>query len=135
MAKSKITVIKDWLKILVLLLDEAIVIGVVIVLIRVFNIEIPLPVYIIGGVVLAVLIFLVHRAIIPSFHRKQVVGVEGMVGGEGEVVESLDPKGVIRIKGEYWKAKSVDGSIDVGEPVEIKKVSGLVLEVMKKVHG
>ena len=39
---------------------------------------------------------------------------------------------IIKVKGEYWKAKSVEGDIKAGEKVEIVGVEGLVLKVKRK---
>ncbi len=124
--------IKDWLKVGVLLLDEAAVIGLVFLVLWVLEIEIPLPVVIVAALLLGVVVFVIHKAVISSFHKKQVTGAEAMTGLEGEVIEPLTPVGVIRTKGEYWKAKSVGENIAVGEEVEILKVDGLKLMVKRK---
>ena len=87
-----------------------------------------------AALLLGVLVFVVHKAVIPTFHQKQVTGAEGLVGLEGEVVEPLAPRGFIRVKDEYWKAKSVGENIAVGEEVEILEVSGLTLMVKLKTN-
>ncbi len=124
--------IKDWLKILVLLLDEIAVVVLVIVIIRVLGIKIPLPIIIVTALVLGTAVFFIHKAIIPTFHRKRITGSEGMIGLSGEVTEPLTPVGVIRVGSEYWKAKSIDENIEAGEEVEILKVNGLTLMVKLK---
>ena len=105
---------KDWLKILVLLLDEAIAIALVIAILWFFKISLPLWVTIVIALLLGAFDFITHRKIIPSFHLRQVTGAEGMVGLEGEVVESLTPDGVVTVQGEYWKARSVDDNVETG---------------------
>ena len=55
-----------------------------------------------------------------------------MVGLVGEVVKSLKPDGVIRVSGEYWQAKSLEGDIEAGEDVEIIDIDRLNLEVRRK---
>ena len=124
--------IKDWLKILVLLLDEAAAVALVLLVLWVLGIEIPLPITIVVALLLGALVFVIHKAVIPTFHKKQVTGAEGLMGLEGEVVEPLNPVGVIRTKGEYWKAKSAGGNIAVGEEVEILGLHGLTLTVKRK---
>jgi len=126
------TTIKDWLRVLVLLLDEAAAIVLVLLALWFFHIRIPLSVAIVLALLLGVLIFIIHRAVLPSFHVKQLTGSEGMIGLEGEVIEPLTPKGVVRVEGEYWKAKSVDGDIAAGESVEILGLNKLTLEVKHK---
>ena len=124
--------IKDWLKILVLLLDEAVAVALVLLVLWVLDIEIPLPIAIVAALLLGIIVFITHKAIIPTFHKKKVTGAEGLIGLEGEVIEPLTPKGLVRVKGEYWKAKSVGENIAVGEEVEILRLEGLTLKVKRK---
>ena len=124
--------IKDWLIVLVLLLDEVAALVLVLLVLSFFNIRIPLWVTVVIALLLGGFAFMVHKVIIPSFHKKPVTGSEGMIGLEGTVIESLTPFGVIRIEGEYWKAKSVDENIAVGEEVEILRLNRLTLEVKCK---
>ena len=124
--------IKDWLKVLVLLLDEAAVVALVFLVLWAFDIEIPLSITITVALLLGIVVFVTHKAIIPTFHRKKVTGAEGLIGLEGEVVESLTPNGLVRVKGEYWKAKSAGESIAAGEEVEIVGLERLTLKVKRK---
>ena len=127
--------IKDWLIVLILLLDEAAAVVLVLLVLWFFKIRIPLSVAIVIALLLGICIFITHKVIIPSFHRKRVTGSEGMIGLEGEVIEPLTPIGVVRVEGEYWKAKSVDDDIPAGENVEILGLNKLVLEVKCKEHS
>jgi membrane-bound ClpP family serine protease len=97
-----------------------------------FNIRIPLWVTVVIALLLGVFAFIVHKVVIPSFHKKRVTGSEGMIGLEGTVIKPLTPFGLIRIEGEYWKAKSIDKNIAVGEEVEILRLNRLTLEVKCK---
>ena len=124
--------IKDWLIILVLLLDEAIAVAVVFLVLWALGIEIPLPVIIVTALLLGAFVFIIHKAVIPSFRKRRITGSEGMIGLTGEVTEPLTPVGVVRVGGEYWKAKSVGENIAVGEEVEIVALSGLTLIVKPK---
>ena len=124
--------IKDWLMVLVLLLDEAAALVLVLLVLWFFEIRISLPVAIVIALPLGIFAFITHKVIIPSFHKKQVTGSEGMIGLEAEAIEALTPVGVVRVTGEYWKAKSVGGDIMAGEDVEILGLNGLVLEVKRK---
>ena len=127
--KKKLT---DWGKVLVLLLDEAAVVLLVIAVLHFFRIVIPLPVTIVLALVLGVFVFVIHVTVIPSFHRRIVTGSEGMLGVQGRVVKPLNPVGAIVIKGEHWRAKSVEDSIEVDDNVEIVGLDGLTLNVKKK---
>jgi len=125
--------IKDWLKVLILLLDEAAAVGLVLLVLWVLRIEIPLPIAVVAALLFGGLVFVIHKAVIPTFHKKQVTGAEGLIGLEGEVIEPLTPVGVIKIKDEYWKAKSVGENIAAGGEVEILGMNGLTLMVKRKV--
>ena len=122
----------DWGKILVLLLDEAVVVLVVVLILRFFKISFPLPTAIILALVLGAFVFITHVAIIPSIRKRVVTGSEGMLGVEGRVVKLLNPLGTIVVNGEYWRAKSVEDSVDVDENVEIVGLDGLTLNVKRK---
>ncbi len=124
--------VKDWLKILLLLLDEVAVGGLILLGLWFFGIGITLPVVIVIVLLVGLYAFISHKLIIPSFHKKKATGSEGMIGLEGEVIEPLTPVGVVRVKGEYWKAKSVAEDITAGEDVEILRVDGLMLAVKPK---
>jgi len=124
--------IKDWLIVLVLLLDDAAALVLVLLVLWVLKIKIPLPVAIVIALLLGTFAFITHKVIIPSFHKKQVTGSEGMIGLEGKVIEPLTPVGVIRVAGEYWKAKSVGEDIAAGEDVEILGLNRLILEVKRQ---
>lgn len=124
--------IKDWLKVLVLLLDEAVAIALVLAALWFFKISLPLWLAIVVALLLGTLAFVTHKLIIPSFHARQVTGREGMIGLVGEVIEPLTPSGVIRIEGEYWKARSVEGNVSAEQEVEILDLKQHVLEVKRK---
>lgn len=61
--------------------------------------------------------------------RKIETGSEAMVGVTGEVIETLDPEGMIMVQGEIWKAVSLSGEIKKGGRVRIKEIKGLTLYV------
>ena len=132
--KLTLRIIKDWGKVLILMLDEVAVIIVILLILHFLGIQITLPIKIGAGIILVLFVFIRHVAVIPSFHRKQVTGREGMIGEQGKVVEPLNPVGVITIKGEYWNAKSVNDSIEADENVEIVGLEGLTLRVKRKEH-
>jgi membrane-bound ClpP family serine protease len=126
------TTIKDWLKVLVLLLDEAAAVALVLLVLWVLDVEIPLSITIVTALILGAIVFVIHRAIIPTFHKKKTTGSEGMIGLRGEVIQPLVPTGVIKVGDEYWKAKSVDDEIEAGREVEIMSIDGLTLKVTLK---
>ena len=55
-----------------------------------------------------------------------------LVGEVGEVVTALEPRGVVRVRGESWSAESDSGEpIQQGEQVIVSDVEGLTLKVFK----
>ena len=52
-----------------------------------------------------------------ALKKKPEGGLSSMLGMRGEVVKRLDPEGIVRIKGELWKAKSAGRKIEPGEEV------------------
>ena len=123
---------KNWLKVAVLLLDDVIAIALVLGVLWVFKVKIPFWTAIVVALLLGSIVFIIHKLVIPTFHARQVTGREGMVGLVGEVIEPLTPSGVIRIEGEYWKARSVTGNVLAGQEVEILDLKQHVLEVREK---
>ena len=126
--------IKDLGKILILMLDEVAVIVVILLILHFLGIPITLAIKIGAGIAFVIFVFIRHVAVIPSFHRKQITGREGMIGLQGKVVEPLNPVGTIIVKGEHWKAKSIYENIDINEKVEVMGVNGLMLMVKPRTH-
>ncbi len=129
--KSKI---KDWLLVLLLFSDEAVALGLVLLFLWFFEIEISLPLALGIGLAFGTSVFIAHKCILPTLHKKKVTGSEGMIGLSGDVIEPLTPLGVIKVANEYWKAKAVSGDVPAGEVVEIVGLSKLTLEVKCKGH-
>ncbi|UCG54122.1 MAG: hypothetical protein JSV32_05850 [Dehalococcoidia bacterium] len=129
--KLVIKIVTDWGKIFILLLDEAVVITAIILTLHFLGINIPIAIIMGIGVIAGILIFIIHVAVIPSFHRKKVTGREGMIGERGRVIAALLPKGTIFVNGEYWNAKAIGDNIEIDEIVEIIGVEDLVLKVKR----
>ena len=96
------------------------------------GIHIPLWVLIIVMMAWAAYTVTTYRMGSRALRRKPVHGLTAMLGSEGKVVRSLAPEGLVRIKGELWKAKSASGSMDIGEKVIVVGQDGLELTVRKR---
>jgi membrane-bound serine protease (ClpP class) len=71
-------------------------------------------------------------AIIRDRRKKVQTGREEMIGEVGRVVQDLSPEGMVKIRGELWRAVSRTGeTIKVGEPVRVVDMKGLLLIVEK----
>ena len=125
----------DWLKVMVLLLDEVAVLVIVFLVLHFLEVQIPLPLMIVMGLIIAVLVFTIHIKVIPSFHLKQITGREGMIGQQGRVVRPLRPVGTVYINDENWKARTAGDYLEVDENVEVVGIQGLLLTVVRLREG
>jgi len=55
-------------------------------------------------------------------------GAEALIGQEAAVIETCDPRGRVRFRGEIWHAEC-NSRAEVGETVVVQAVRGLTLEV------
>ena len=114
-------------------IDDIVILAVVIGILWYFKVELPLWAMIAIGLALGSYIFFRTWAVLPSVRRRKITGSEGMIGMVGEVTESLKPTGVVRVAGESWQARSVEGQINIGEEVEVLTIYRLKLEVKRKI--
>ena len=99
------------------------------------GIHVPLWVLIIVMVVWGTYTVTTYRMGSRALRKKPVDGLTAMVGSEGEVVSPLVPEGMVRIKGELWRAKSAGGEINTGEKVTVVGQDRLKLIVHKRSPG
>jgi membrane-bound ClpP family serine protease len=99
------------------------------------GINIPLAGLIALMVAWVVVSVIIYRMGSRALSKRPLTGLPGMVGSRGKVVSPLAPKGVIRIKGELWEAKSAGRRIKVGEEVMVVGQDGLRLVVRKHNAG
>ena len=90
---------------------------------------------IVTGVLLALFFLFGMAAVVKAYRRKPETGKEELIGEIGRVVEDLSPEGLVKVRGELWRAISKDGStIKVGERVKVLDVKGLTL-IVERVGG
>ncbi len=83
-------------------------------------------------VVLTAAFFLFAITFAIKAHKNKITtGKEGIVGEKGITMSALKPLGEVKVHGEIWRAKSVDGNIKKGIEVEVVGVENLRLEVKK----
>jgi len=75
----------------------------------------------------AITAFLMSIAL-KARRNKQVSGAQGLIGETGIAQTSLSPRGKIFVHGEIWDAASV-AEVQAGQPVIVRRVDGLLLEV------
>ena len=123
---------KNLLKAVFLILDEALLVALVIFILWEIGVHLSLLVIITVIVLMAVVIFVLYRIIVSLTKRDLVGAREGLIGLQGRVVKPLMPEGVIKVHGELWKAKCInDDSISSQEEVIIVDVEGLTLLVKR----
>ena len=67
--------------------------------------------------------------------KQEAAGPPSMVGQKGKAASPLSPGGMVRIKGELWSARAVDGTIAAGEEITVVGEDRLVLQVTRLVPG
>lgn len=84
----------------------------------------------IAAVALGIVIEVAEVGFWVRFLRRYRVrtGVEGLIGTTGEVIETCDPRGRVRLRGEIWHARCASRA-EVGERVTVTGVDGLTLQV------
>ncbi len=91
-----------------------------------YTISVPL---VVGFALASVAFFSLVMSMVAKLRRKPVVsGQEEMVGAVGEVLESVDGQGRVRVHGEIWGARAAE-SLGRGQRVRVKAIDGLVLVV------
>jgi membrane-bound serine protease (ClpP class) len=87
-----------------------------------------LVILVMSGLVTAFFLFLAWLGLKAQMARA-ASGRESLAGRVGEVVETLDPEGIVHVDGEDWSAVSETGRLKKGSRVVIKGYSGIKLLV------
>jgi len=116
------------------LLEEAAIAFLFLWLLPRFDIHLPLAVPVIIMLAWAGFAVFTYRMGSRALKKKPLDGLPDMVGSKGKVVSRLDPDGLVRIKGELWKAKSDGGEINTGEEVIVVRQERLKLIVRQVIE-
>jgi membrane-bound serine protease (ClpP class) len=82
--------------------------------------------------IVGMLIFVIGAmpAMVRTRFSTPTIGRGWMIGEEGEAVTSVDPEGVVRVRGAPWRARTNRATpVPAGEAVRVIEVDGLLLEV------
>jgi membrane-bound serine protease (ClpP class) len=93
------------------------------------NARVSRPLLVIVAVGAGLFAFFVLRAMLSAKDHPVRTGLEVLRGSTGMATTALDPKGLVRARGETWTAEAVSGSIPAGTPVRIVDVKGVKLLV------
>ena len=92
------------------------------------RVELDLPSWFLTvGVLVALLVVVASypiqlRLIKTVAYRDREVGPEAMIGLEGVTVERVGERGLVRVRGEIWKAQSASSPIPKGAEVVVRSV-------------
>ena len=80
-------------------------------------------------------IIFIRPLALKYFHKnedKRLSNADALIGRMGKITEAIEPNGYgrVQIDGDYWKAKSHDGSpIELGKEVRIKTLDSTIVTV------
>ncbi|MBL3540518.1 nodulation protein NfeD [Aminivibrio sp.] len=82
------------------------------------------------SIALGLFFFAALYLVLRSMKRRTSSGREGMIGTVAEVVEDLAPVGLVKCRGEIWRARSRDGApISRGRTGKVAAVQGITLVI------
>ncbi|MCS7180628.1 MAG: nodulation protein NfeD [bacterium] len=83
--------------------------------------EIKIPIFniLIASILTGFFLWMVILFTWKTKKRKVTTGKEGIIGEKGRTITDLNPEGLIFIHGEYWKAKTISGSIQKDKKVRV----------------
>ena len=110
------------------LLDDALILTLAIIILSRFGIRAPVWLIIFIAILFVGWTFISYLAM----RRNPQLGFENMIGATGLTLDSLSPKGTIRIGHERWAAKARGGNIGTGVAVMVINQNGLLLTVVRK---
>jgi membrane-bound serine protease (ClpP class) len=76
----------------------------------------------------ALFIFIAYKAV-ESIFFKVKTGKEALIGNTGVAATDLNPKGTVRVMGEFWQATAKNGIIKKDEAVKVTEMEGMTLIV------
>jgi membrane-bound serine protease (ClpP class) len=79
--------------------------------------------------VVAVILALIFYAGVKAQFRRVKTGKEALIGARGTATTDLNPKGEVRVMGEFWEATAKDATITAGQAVEVVSMDGVYLVV------
>jgi len=78
--------------------------------------------------------FVLYPFVRGAYERKAETGAESLIGMTGVVQRRIAPRGLIRVRGELWRAELARGesTIETGETVRVSGARGLMLLVSRE---
>jgi membrane-bound serine protease (ClpP class) len=92
--------------------------------------SIRISLWLIGGAVLASLLYYGFALTVALQARDRIAGVQrGLIGLVGEARGRLAPEGAVFVKGALWRGRTNGAPIEMGTPIRVRSVEGLILHV------
>jgi membrane-bound serine protease (ClpP class) len=92
--------------------------------------SIRISVWLMGGAVLASLLYYGFALTVAIQSRDRIAGVQrGLIGLVGEARGRLAPEGAVFVKGALWRGRTNGAPIEVGTAIRVRGVEGLILHV------
>ena len=86
--------------------------------------------WLIGGAVVASLLYYGFALTVALQSRDRIAGAQrGLIGLVGEARGRLAPDGAVFVKGALWRGRTNGAPIEVGTPIRVRSVEGLILHV------
>lgn len=117
------------------LLEETALVAIVLWGLPQVDVHIPLAGLVAMMVALGAYDIFSYRMGSKALRQRPVMGLPAMVGSRGKVASPLSPEGMVKIKGELWKATSEGGVLDIGDEITVVGQDGLRLIVRKNTAG
>lgn len=73
------------------------------------------------GTVAALFLFVLGKGLLAQ-RRRPATGPSTLVGAVGSARTDLEPEGTVFVQGEYWRARSLVGTIPAGQPVIVEGI-------------
>lgn len=81
------------------------------------------------SIALGLFFFAALFLVLRSLKKSASSGREGMIGMEAQVVEDVAPMGLVKCRGEIWRARSIGAPILKGRTGRVKEVRGMTLVI------
>ncbi len=94
-----------------------------------FRVSWPVLAAVVGSI--SAFFFFTVTAIVRSHRQRATTGSEALLQRQAAARTPLDPEGYVFLDGERWRAESLDGRIEAGEPVRIERFEGMKLLVSR----
>ena len=112
----------------VYLLDDAILVTLGIIILSRLGFHTPVWLIILVAILFAAWIIISYFVMM----KNPQLGFENMIGNTGLTLDSLGPRGTVRIGHERWAAKARGGNIETGVAIVVVGQNGLLLTVVRE---